>query len=375
MSNIRKRWYHLDIFKFLGLSSLLLWHTIDWWYSDGRGMIWGLNSPMVEYQDFFQFGMSLFLFVCISLPIGAGISLRYMLNSYYDNNKNRIKNDCRKESVLFILKRSIILILMGTSINVISEGFGEYIQWDILQMVGLVSFFVTIFLYYFNINQLLLLGTLILLLAKRLSNFYFIHYVGYYEVSFLKLLNNILLGDPYGSSYYAFFPWASFVIFGFYIGNLIFQNKEYLLNKYLIRIGLILFPFYILCRDIWTYDVTNTWGPHIFMPKTGDILGAISIFSIFFYILNKIPMNKLESIMEINKKNIINIYSRNIMYIYVFHSIIMEQIVKFYVEEFRYNNWIAFSTFIWQYGIAYIIGFVVHKIRLKNKGINKSVDI
>jgi len=371
MNNKKKRWYHLDLFKFLGLSSLLLWHTIDWWYSDGRGMIWGLNSPMVEYQEFFQFGMSLFLFVCISLPIGAGISLRYMLNSYYDNEQNKIRN--RKESLFFILKRSILLILMGTSINVISEGFSEYIQWDILQMVGVVSLLITIFLYYLNINYLLLFGVFILLLAKSISSYF--NYVGDYELSFLKLINNIIIGDSYGSSYYAFFPWASFVIFGFYIGNLIFQNKENLLNKYLIRIGLILFPFYILCRDIWTYDVTNTWGPHIFMPKTGDILGAISIFSIFFYVLNKIPMNKLESIMEIHKKNIINIYSRNIMYIYVFHSIIMEQIVKLYVEEFRYNNLVALCTFIGQYGIAYIIGYTVHKIRLKKKGIKTNVDI
>lgn len=367
----KERWLQLDVFKFLGLASLLFWHTVIWWYTDGGTAI-VIEEYSEKYYSFVQIGMSVFLFICISLPIGAGISLRYMLNSYFDLNSGKICKLSRKESFIFVLKRGLLLIILGTLINTISIGLDEFVSWDVLQMVGLVSILITLFLIFFDIKKLVIFGIFSLLMSKTISDYYYSVNYGVNDNSVIKLINNAIMGDPSGYSYYAFFPWASFVIFGFFIGNFIFLKKENKLKKWLLITGVALFPFYLLYRDIWEYSPQNTWGSHIFMPNTGDILGALSIFCIFFLILNNINFNCIKKYMQLGCINPINIFSRNILYIYVIHSIVIHEIVSLYVEKFRYNIWVASSTFIFQYLFAYFIGLLIHKVRLSRI---KNVDI
>ena len=358
-----ERWLHLDIFKFIGLSSLLLWHTIDWWYSDGKGFILPQNQDPTLYTDFFQIGMSFFLFVCISLPIGAGISLRFMLNKFYDKDKNKIIN---KEAVFFILKRGFLLIFFGMIINISSFGIDEFLSWDILQMVGLVSIFITLSLFLIPLKFLTIFSILLLLLSKLITNIYHEALGGYSSYS-IKLFSNIFFGDPSGQSYYAFFPWAFFVVIGFYLANLYLNKKKEKINKILIINGIFLFPFFVFYRNIWQYDINNTWGSHIFMPETFDLLGVISIFSLFFFLVNKIDLNKYKYIFSIKSLNPINIFARNIMYIYVIHSIVVSRVINLFIDDYRYNTVLTLTVFILQYLFAYLVGIIVHLYRHKER--------
>lgn len=363
----KNRWYHLDIFKFVGLSSLLLWHTIDWWYSDGKGFI--LPKENVElYTDFFQIGMSFFLFVCISLPIGAGISLRYMIDKFIINKDLQLKS----ESLKFIIKRSLLLIGCGFLINISSFGIEESVSWDILQMVGMVSFLIVLFLNYFKFKYLMVLSLASILCSKLITTIYH-NSIGSYNSFSFKLFNNIFFGDPAGESYYAFFPWASFVVIGIYLADLYKKSQMDKINKALLLSGILFFPCFIFFRDIWTYDINNTWGPHIFMPKTLDLLGVISIFSLFFFVVNKISLEKISKYFNEKSLNPVNIFARNIMYIYVVHSIVVENVVEIFVNEYRYDTKVALVVFILQYLFAYLVGLLIHLFRYKRYF--KNVDI
>lgn len=337
------RWIELDLFKFFGLISLLLWHTIDWWFSDGKGMIWGQEN-MTQYMNFFQIGMSFFLFLCISLPITAGVSLYFM----YQKNKN-------------LIIRGISLILYGFFINYISFGLEDIIAWDILQFIG-ISTILLFLLLKFNINNkvLLLLSMIFIFTSKMFTNYYFNNVA--VNSPYRKLIDNMLFGDPSGESYYPLMPWFSLVI----IGYLIAYYKDYFniqrdkVSKYSLIFSLALSPFYFISKEIWKYDVLNTWGSHIFMPTTIDFLSLFPLFLLVFGLLHSIPKNIIDKIY--NLKFIKNL-STEILYVYVFHSIIMYMVCSYLVPQYRYDNVILILIIIFQYYLAYLISIIAKKIK------------
>ena len=340
----KDRWIELDLFKFFGLISLLLWHTIDWWFSDGKGMIWGLEN-MTEYMNFFQVGMSFFLFLCISLPITAGVSIYFM----HKKGKN-------------LVIRGLLLVFYGFFVNYISFGSDDIISWDILQFIGLSTILIFLLLK-FNLNNKILIGIPIgiILISKIFTNYYF-QKIAVYDSPYRKLIDNIFFGDPSGESYYPLLPWFSLVIIGYLIAyykeSLNIQREK--ISKYSLLLSFILSPFYFISNEIWKYDVMNTWGSHIFMPTLIDF---ISLFPLFFLIFGLLHLISKDLVVKIYNLNFIKKLSTEILYVYVFHSIIMYIICSYLVPQYRYDNLVLFLIIIFQYCLAYLISIISKKIK------------
>src|SRR3989338_9147424 len=177
------RWRGLDIVKAIGVILMVVLHVVMWWYIPYD---YGAERVSEMFFFFLPFLKFIGLFVII-IPITAGASLRYFLDENFKDN----------EKLVMVLKRSFLLIFTGYFMNLLAWGRAEFLDWDVLQFVGVGLALAALMIRFFSMP---------------------------------------------------FFPWFSFIIYGFFISHyrLTCRNKKniYLILQIFIFIVLIL-AFYL----------------------------------------------------------------------------------------------------------------------------------
>ena len=337
------RWQSLDIVKAVGVFLMIVLHVIIWWYIP-------IDYGGSEIQSLFYFFLPFLKFIglfVIIIPITAGASLRFYLEN--------LKTKFRKEKIVKIVRKSLALIVLGYLMNFLAFGYEEWFDWDVLQFIG-VGFLILIFMYRFlHISFLWIAGIAVLFSAPYLRVL-----LGNWKLNYFVA---ILISNNEGNIFWPFFPWFSFLVYGFLIADIYINHKD----KKNIYSALVIVSIFILIAAVHRNElffrdiITNIWGPGIFQSPTLTLLGDISIFNLLL-VFSDIFLKKSKRA----KFGFLNTFSRGVLWIYVLHIIIgyhLVNIMQRYVSDSVYAMLI---TMLILFFIAYLIGVLVVWLRGKN---------
>lgn len=293
---MKERNHSLDLFKGLYIIIIMIWHICVWFYSENDKVI-NISTPD-HIKWFIAEGISKLSFGAVSLPFIAGISACYSLG---------------KSELNYFIKRGFFLLIIGYSLNFLTFGWGYFsdtFSWDALHFVGLCL----ILFPFFNSlkNRTLYLVILISPLIPTLFN----HQENY--------LYKIILGDINGNNYYPFFPWISAFLSGIIWFRLKGNPHKILL---IITIGLIIT---ILFGSFFTVDLQDVWGPNMFMPNYTHFFGGLfrGIMLLQLITLSNIKINWLGNV------------GKNILMLYIAHSILVVNYIKLFNPSSFYSCYI-----------------------------------
>lgn len=350
------RHFLFDLLKFFGISMIMFYHTMSYLGTTPE------SALPVDISVFFMrlvnYGGILALIPCFSLTFVSGSSFYFMIISRLENNKVKIN----KSNLLFILKRAIWLLAMGWVINLSSGDSSDYYQWDILQfiaVVSLVSFFIMTKLSPDRFFLMSVLSFIIYIFTRDVAI-----EINDITGNFNSLLIRSAIGSSSGQSYYAFFPWSIFFFIGISVGHMYFINKEKLLK--IMKVVIIMTsPFYILGFNYWTVDRNNIWGVNLFLPTPFQSITILfSILSLFTFVLI------IED--EIKKKKrlvgIINIFSKNILYVFLAHSLFVYWIINFIKDYFQSDS-LLILMIILQYIFSFFVAYAISYIKKKRDNV------
>ncbi|MBI2557978.1 DUF1624 domain-containing protein [Candidatus Woesearchaeota archaeon] len=332
----------MDIVKSVGVLLMIVLHVIIWWYIP---LDYGGSKIQDRFYFFVPFLKFIGLFVII-LPITAGASLRFYLGK---------KTKLGKGGLVKIAGRSIFLILLGYLMNFLAFGHEEFFDWDVLQFIG-VGFLILAFMYnYFHTSLMWAIGVVVLFSAPHLRVLLDSLKLNYFVA--------VLISNNEGTFFWPFFPWFSFLVYGFLIADIYIKHK----NKKKIYSTLVIVSIFILIVALYKNElffrdiVTNIWGPGIFQATTLTLLGDISIFNLLL-VFSDIFLKKLKR----SKFGFLNTFSRGILWIYVLHIIIGYHLVDIMQRYVSDKVYVMIITMLILFFIAYLIGVLVVWLRGKN---------
>lgn len=337
-----RRLAELDIIKAIGVFFMIILHVFLWWYLVDD---YGTGTITSDFKESFLF-LKLIGFFVFMIPITAGASFYFYLK--------KLGPWLNKRKLISVLSRSLILLLLGYATNAFAWGFDDIISWDILHFVAL-SFVILSFFSFFPIYYLGAFSLLVIIAAPFLKNL-----LDNVDSNYLAI---ILVGNQTGDHYWAFFPWFSFVGFGMFMMHYydkgFFKNRKSINIAVAISILLIAVSMYI-GDFIIKEDLSNLWGPEIFIPPSSRLLANLGMFVILFLILSGL------NIKRVRKYSIIDSYSKGILWIYIFHLIIGFKIVNLLKSlGFAEKSFMLLITLAMVI-IAYFIGILTIKIKLRS---------
>src|SRR3989338_2944403 len=325
------RWRGLDIVKAIGVILMVVLHVVMWWYIPYD---YGAERVSEMFFFFLPFLKFIGLFVII-IPITAGASLRYFLDENFKDN----------EKLVMVLKRSFLLIFTGYFMNLLAWGRAEFLDWDVLQFVGVGLALAALMIRFFSMPFLWIVGALTLISAPFLRMA-----LGKWELNYIIA---VLIGNNEGNFFWPFFQWFSFIIYGFFISHyrLTCRNKKniYLILQIFSFIVLIL-AFY-LNKLFFVDDIRNIWGPGIFQAPTLTLLANIGVFNLMLIFAEKFFKS-----VKTKKFGVINVFGRGILWIYVLHIVIGYYLVNFVKYYFVDSVMAMLITIAFMLVLSYVIG-------------------
>lgn len=284
MDQIQK-WPALDVVKFIGILAMILAHAHFMLITDGY-QIHDMSSFFYKITAQYMF---LGLFVMM-LPMIAGA----VLGAVGD------------VGIVKMIRVAVFISLLGFAMNAATWGISYVFSWNVLQFVGLSFVVIALIMRYFSLGEVLALSLITLFAAGPLRD----HFVWTNNNYFL----NIFIGADNQYTFWPFFPWFSLVGLGFVYASL---YKKYLssavFNISALIAGLSLMMIGIVRHEISPFlDPKYVWGPSLFQPKIGFVLGAIGLFCVLISLGNMLFRNA-----SFRKYGIINSYSKGILWIYV----------------------------------------------------------
>lgn len=329
------RWQSLDIVKAVGVLLMTVLHVIVWWYIPQD---YGGSQIQDSFYFFLPFLKFIGLFVII-IPITAGASLRFYL---------RAGNKLRKENVIKITARSIFLVVLGYLMNFLAFGYEEFLDWDILQFIG-VGFLILAFIYnYFHISIMWILGIVVLVFAPYLRVLLDNWKLNYFIA--------VLISNNEGNFFWPFFPWFSFLVYGFLIAHIYIKhkNKKKIYSTLTIA-SIVILVFAIYKNELFFHVImTNVWGPEVFQAPTLTLLGDISIFNLLL-VFSDIFLKKIKRA----KFGFLNTLSRGILWIYILHIISGYHLVNIMQRYVSDSIYVMLITMLILFFIAYLTGALV----------------
>jgi hypothetical protein len=316
-----KRWFALDLYKFIAMIVMLFGHTLVWLSS---------KDDLAINKNYFFSIMPLIGIAPNMIPISMGLSLRLMLNRYWRNSRHL--------PLLYFAKRSLLLIGIGFLMNYLT--WGNIFTWDILPFAGLSFLLIIFLLKIVDSTSLYTLGLFSFILTPMIRSFLY---------NDMLLYNNkiiqIFFGDPSGNNYWPIFPWISFIIFGIYLADCYLSNID--LKKALIPVGTIgLLILWIMGEKLtMTLDPLNFWGPKLMMPPTAQLIALLCSGMILFGLVLFIEPREYF-------KSQITMISNNITLFYVTHTILIYHLSMYLKGHFELT-WLFLFSYVFLQAIFF----------------------
>lgn len=346
-----ERWYTLDAIKAVGIIAIIIEHLVVWWFVDETNYT---ISPYYN-QYFFSIFLNSLIFLTV-VPISAGAAFRFYLKPVF--NKKIKKN---KKAGIFVkntVKKAVLLILIGYLLNFIVFGKDDFLDWDVLQFLG-VSFIVSVVilklssLFLFSVfgASTLLLSPFLVSILDNYKNNYFVA---------------VLIGNDSGYFFWPFFPHFTAFAFGFLVAHyyLDFKSKSKIneFYTYSSAIGFV-FIFLAILKNKVFFEVTpvNFWGPNIFQPPVFTAIGLIGINLLFIIILDIILKKK-----KPKDFGVVHVFSSAILWIFIFHLIVGYHAVMLLKNSQYYGAYILILLIFIILILSYALG--AFKVWLRKKG-------
>jgi uncharacterized membrane protein len=325
MQDNSKRWQALDIVKAIGVFCMVISHVVVWWYIPSD---YGAEIVSDTFFLFIPYLQVIGLFVII-IPISAGAAFRFFIGNDLGNKLRILKN--KKTRAIF--KKSIFLVILGFLMNFLAFGHNYVLDWDVLQFIGLSLILMTFMIRFLPISTFWLVGAIVLFSAPILRS--------YLESWNLNYFIAVLISNYEGDSFWPFFPWFSFIVYGFLIAD--YFKKSRSLNKikrdsYIVATISILLLIAAFAKNQLFFQplVENFWGPYIFQPPTLTVLSHFSIFNLSLIFVSNVPASQK----KFSRFSFFNTFSKGILWIYVLHISLGYHLVNF-TQKFISDSVIA----------------------------------
>ncbi|MFH1375904.1 MAG: heparan-alpha-glucosaminide N-acetyltransferase domain-containing protein [Patescibacteria group bacterium] len=344
------RWAVLDIAKAIAVIFMLLGHNLMWWYvTDGQQFVANLEieinlAPLI-------FGV--FALFVMSLPITAGMALRFYFRRAWDTQKQKLG---KQFPFLKKLRVALYVVLCGFLLNYLNWGTDDIFLWNVLAFFGLSLFTIIFFLKFFRWRYLQIFALTVLLSAPWLRAFFWRD--GQYSYP-----EAVFFGEPGNLHDWPFFPWFAIIVSGFFIADFYLSKHKKQFSKILSIAGSVLLLLALLVSGSVFYrlDFNNAWGANLFEPPTLRILGQLGFFAIFFAALNYF-FGKT----KLKKYGIINTFSHGILYIYLFNYTVGYHLTNFWKLQHEFKM-LGISLLL-QFIVAYLIGTLVVFLKFRKRG-------
>lgn len=271
-----KRWKGLDVAKAVCCIGMVYAHTLFWLaLTESEGIRQGALRTLIGKY-------SVIGLLPLSIPLLAGAAFYF--------RRNRL--DLQK---IFITAG--FLILVGFFMNLLAFGVEDIFSWDVLQFIAL-SFVV---LYFLRHTWLVALGGIATLALTSWVNITL-------EGSYLYTAN-VLTGQLANQYYWPFFPWFSIVAAGYLLSA---WKQHASFAKGAPVVGVILLVFAAINHALTPpLQVDLLWYASMFRPSLPFVLAVIGAGCLLLSIGDRV-------------KQFVWVpwFSRGILWIYVFHSIL-----------------------------------------------------
>ncbi len=310
------RWSGLDGAKFLCILFMVFIHATFWLVTD-QDEVMNTRSflyPIINHTTF----LGLFP---LSLPITAGCGLRFYLE------KIRTHTDWESFRLLPLLKISIGIMLLGYVMTLLTWGGGHAFEWDVLHFVGLSYLVIALALKVTTVPVFAVLGFFSFLLTDIVRQL-----VGANP----GFLGAVLVGDQSGDFFWPFFPWFSTVVFGFVLAHCYIRfGKSSRFQWGLGLIALLGLGFAYTNQDLaLVLDPQFVWGPGVFQPPLGFIVGLMGFFSLLLLIFDG-----LNAYWPPSPNGVVRSFSQGILWIYLAHIIVGARLAQLYVKWIPLSLW------------------------------------
>jgi uncharacterized membrane protein len=322
----RERWITLDILKAIFLVLMLFGHTLVWWFFEEDTF---LPHPSRIVDFFVTPYIQINTYLMFMFPMIAGCALRMQIEH---------------RQFLALVKRGLFVFLLGFIIN--------YKSWDVLQLIGTGIILISIIEKSAKkYSATLLMGLLIFILA---SANYFNQSLSAYDHTYWK---PVLFGNKTGKFYFPVFPFLGVILFGYVFQSLQIwatnskQVSQFWFTCFVAGSFAILLSFASGTLTIHV-DLKNIWGPEIFCPPLTRLIANIGLFLVVVPIVDYFV--KSSGITKLSSTGWIQIFSRNILYIYTAHYLFAEWFMD-RLESLDHLIFLAVGFGI-QMILAYILG-------------------
>jgi len=256
----------------------------------------------------------------------------------------------KNEKFIHVVKRSVFLIILGYLVNLLTWGKGEFFDWDVLQFIGVSFVVLLIIVRFFPIWFLWVPLAAVLFLAPLMRVVLNSFNLNYFAA--------VLVGNNEGSFFWPFFPWFSFIVYGFLVSHYILTcvNKKKI--YFVLQISSLIILVYALYNSslFVSDDIRNIWGPGVFQAPALTLLADIGVFNlllIFADVLIKIKTSVF---------GIFNTFSKGILWIYVLHIPVGYHLVNFmqnYISTGLYSMFFAIAFLLFMsYGIGAFVVWI-----------------
>lgn len=313
--NDQKRWAGLDFFKFMAVMSFVFTHSLIWWLTNDDK---NLSHLAPELQKNVSIYLQFWSFIPLALPLTAGISLRMMVDDYW-NNLRALKTKT-------YLKRGLKLYILGLIMNYFAWDYlYEIWTWDVLPLMGFSTIVIALLLKYTKMIGFTIFSFFALLITPLLRDILNNQYTIPYNI------HGALTGTLDGNHFWPIFPWFFIIYIGFIIGHL-FIKYYTSARRIVFYTSLSVLTFNYLKFDhivLLKLDPANIWGPELMQPNFYPLMNTLAISTIIFSLVSKIKLFQFEQI--------VYKFSHNIMWIYILHTIIIKKVSNLLYENVKFD--------------------------------------
>ncbi len=258
-----KRWEFLDIMKGVGLLAMITVHCLVWWY------VYPVNRIEQIDTSIFLAGYIGIGLLVLWLPVSAGAA-------FFLANKNFLNTDfmlvtTKGRYLSSVLKRAVLIALVGFILNFLAWGYEATFLWNVLQFYALSIILIAVIHSFFSLRGVWLVGMLSFLIFTTTA-----FWQSLFGPSKLK---TVLIGDLTQMDIWPLLPWFYIVVIGYAIGYFFVRREVESVYKMALRTGLAGFVVGLLgggFRVSMDYSFATIWDMSI-QPPVFTMIGMVGL--------------------------------------------------------------------------------------------------
>ncbi len=205
---MNKRWEFLDIMKGVGLLAMITVHCLVWWY------VYPVNRIEQIDTSIFLAGYIGIGLLVLWLPVSAGAAFFLANKNFLNTNFTLVTTKVRFLSS--VLKRAVLIALVGFLLNFLAWGYEATFLWNVLQFYALSIILIAVTHSFFSLREVWLAGIL--------SFFVFTTTAFWQSLFGPSKLKTVLIGDLTQMDIWPLLPWFYLIVIGYAIGYLFLQR-------------------------------------------------------------------------------------------------------------------------------------------------------